>query len=254
MDKIEKSINLTPAEMGPPGSSPLRQHVDARRCRSSSPTKDHRLPGVEEDAGEIDDLVPFEDTKPARMPVLEELSSEFGGDDLDQDFMDLVGASADPFIEAPRQNVDTAPSAPSGWGASAGAKLQSRHSQDAAVPASKPSTSHIPTINETKNDEFDEFEDDYDDLPGNLEEILAKCDQKPAPVTNSTTNPPPANGPKATNVPVNGGPTGTNPTVTDIKADSPSSDDEFDDDFDLEDLEQTMKQAGEGKPAYVSHS
>lgn len=254
MDKIEKSINPTPVEMGPPGSSPLRQHIDARRCRSSSPTKDHRLPGLKEDPDEINDPTPFEDTKPAGMPVLEESSSEFGGDDLDQDFMDLVDASADPFIEAPRQKVEAVPLASSVRDVSAGAKVQSWPSQNAAVPASKPSTSHIPTINETKNDESDEFEDDYDDLPGNLEEILAKCDQKPVPVTNPTTNAPPANGPNVKNVPTNGGVTAANPTATGIKADSPSSDDEFDDDFDLEDIEQTMKQAGEGKPGHVGHS
>ncbi|CAI7630725.1 unnamed protein product [Penicillium bialowiezense] len=250
MDKIEKSINPTPVEMGPPGSSPLRQHIDARRCRSSSPTKDHRLPGLKEDPDEINDPTPFEDTKPAGMPVLEESSSEFGGDDLDQDFMDLVDASADPFIEAPRQEVEAVPLASSVRDASAGAKVQSWPSQNAAVPASKPSTSHIPTINETKNDESDEFEDDYDDLPGNLEEILAKCDQKPVPVTNPTTNAPPANGLNVKNVPTNGGVTAANSTATGIKVDSPSSDDEFDDDFDLEDIEQTMKQAGEGKPGH----
>ncbi|CAG8236013.1 unnamed protein product [Penicillium salamii] len=252
MDKIEKSIHLTPVEMGPPGSSPLRQQMDARRCRSSSPSKDHRLHGIDEDPGETNSSLPVE-TNPVRMPVLGESSSEFGGDDLDQDFMDLADAAADPFIEAPRTMHETTSLNPVGWGVAAAENPHTWNSQKNPEPNNPPCIPLNTTINERKNDDSDEFDDDYDDdLPGNLEEILAQCDQKPHPVngSNPTTNPPPVNGVKAPDAPVNGSLTETNPVVPGAKPDLASSDDEFDDDFDLEAIEQTMKQAGEGKPAY----
>lgn len=244
MEKIEKSIHMTPVEMGPPGSSPLRQHIDARRCRSSSPTKDVNL--LEE---------PEHNSKPAQLPVLNESSSEFGDDDIDQDLIDFANASADPFVESPFVKQDLALPKPSSWAARDAEKAQSWKSQPNPIPGSIPFTSLNPTINETKHDEFDEFEDDVD-LPSNLQEILAQCDQKPDPVKISN---PPANAPtgtrlNTTDVAVNAGVTSTKPTVATIKTETVASDDEFDDDLDLEAIEQTMKQAGNGGPAYVCHS
>jgi len=64
------------------------------------------------------------------------------------------------------------------------------------------------------------------------------------------------NRPHVINAPVNGSVSDTKPaaiTAT-AKTEPASSDDEFDDDFDLEAIEQTMKQAGEAGPAYVCHS
>ncbi|CAG7927157.1 unnamed protein product [Penicillium olsonii] len=254
MEKIEKSIHLTPVEMGPPGSSPLRQQIDARRCRSSSPTKDHRLVGIDEDPAERNGTLPNEVTEPVRMPVLDESSSEFGGDDLDQDLMDLADASADPFVEAPRTVPGTAPLKPVGGGVAAAERLPPWYPPRNPVPGNKSCTTLDPTINEPNHDESDEFDDDYDDLPGNLEELLAQCDQKPqsANDSNPPTNPPPIKGSTTVDVTAKGTATGADPVAPCTKTGMASSDDEFDDDFDLEAIEETMKQAGEGKPAYSS--
>lgn len=256
VEKIEKSIHMAPVEMGPPGSSPLRQHIDARRCRSSSPTKDPKIPGDNGGLDEAPSAISLKNREPVRMPVLEESSSDFGDDDIDQDLMDLADASIDPFVETPHAGHKDTTLGSSGWTARATDKPTSWKPRGNPVPDNHSSTSLNPTINEIKPDEFDEFEDDYDDLPDNLQEILAKCDQKPNSATpsNPIANAPAVKKPNAANGSVNGGIAGTRPTATVKKAELASSDDEFDDEFDMEAIEQTMRQAGEGEPAHVRHS
>ncbi|KAJ5823300.1 hypothetical protein N7447_005640 [Penicillium robsamsonii] len=251
MEKIEKSIHMAPADAGPPGSSPLRQHMDARRCRSSSPTKEHRLHEADEETAGSPSA-PLEKVRPGELPVLQESSSEFGDDDLDQDLIDLADASEDPFIELTHTSNEFASLGSSSWTALAAEKSRSWRPKENSTLDSKPPIPHNATINEPKRDEFDEFEDEYDDLPDNLQEILAKCDAKPAQVNplKPTTTRPSLQRSSAMSAPVNGSMHSKPPTDAPVKAEVVSSDDEFDDDFDLEAIEQTMKQAGEGGPAY----
>lgn len=257
MEKIEKSIQMAPADVGPPGSSPLRQHMDARRCRSSSPTKDRRLHEADEETAESPSAVLPEKVRPGTLPVLQESSSEFGDDDLDQGLMDLADPSEDPFIEPAHASNEFASLGSSGWAALEAEKSRSWQPKQNSMLDSKPSIPipHNTTTNETKRDEFDDFEDEYDDLPDNLQEILAKCDTNPVPVNSSkaTTTGPSLQKSDTANVPVNGSMHSKPPTAAPVKPEIVSSDDEFDDDFDLEAIEQTMKQADEGGP-YVSHS
>ncbi|KAF4767967.1 hypothetical protein HAV15_002910 [Penicillium sp. str.  len=252
MEKIEKSIHMAPADVGPPGSSPLRQHMDARRCRSSSPTKDRGLHKADEETTESPSAVLLEKVRPGTLPVLEESSSEFGDDDLDQGLMDLADPSEDPFIEPAHASNEFASLGSSGWAALDAENSRSWQPKKKSMLDSKPSIPipHNTTTNETKRDEFDDFEDEYDDLPDNLQEILAKCDTNPVPVNSSkpTTTGPSLQKPNDVNVPVNGSMHSKPPTAAPVKPEMVSSDDEFDDDFDLEAIEQTMKQADEGGP------
>ncbi|OQE20661.1 hypothetical protein PENFLA_c016G02506 [Penicillium flavigenum] len=255
MEKIERSIHMAPADAAPPGSSPLRQHMDARRCRSSSPTKDHRLHKADEETAISPCAAPLDKVGPGNLPVLQESSSEFGDDDLDQGLMDLADASEDPFIEPAHASNEFASLGSSGWAALNAEKSPSWQPKKNPILDSKPAIpiAHNTTTNETKCDEFDDFdEDEYDDLPDNLQEILAKCDTKPVPVNPSmpTTTGPSLQKPYTMNAPVNGSMHSKPPTAAPVKPEVASSDDEFDDDFDLEAIEQTMKQAGEGGPAY----
>lgn len=255
MEKIERSIHMAPADAAPPGSSPLRQHMDARRCRSSSPTKDHRLHKADEETAISPCAASLDKAGPGNSPVLQGSSSEFGDDDLDQGLMDLADASEDPFIEPAHASNEFASLGSSGWAALNAEKSPSWQPKKNPILDSKPAIpiTHNTTTNETKSDEFDDFdEDEYDDLPDNLQEILAKCDTKPVPVNPSkpTTTGPSLQKPDAMNARVNGSMHSKPSTAAPVA----SSDDEFDDDFDLEAIEQTMKQAGEGGPAYVSHS
>ncbi|OGE48202.1 hypothetical protein PENARI_c031G03285 [Penicillium arizonense] len=251
MEKIEKSIHLAPVDTNPPGSSPLRQHMDARRCRSSSPTKDRKALEDVAETNESPCAAPIDKGRPNQRPVLQESSSDFGDDDLDQDLIDLADASADPFVDAVRPSNEFDSLGSSDWAALAAEKSRSWQPKENSVLDSKPSTSHKLTNNELKRDEFDDFDDDYDDLPDNLQEILAKCDKKPdqPKAAKTATGEPLLKNLDATNAPV-GAVSGKFPATTGVKAEAASSDDEFDDDFDLEAIEQTMKQAGEGKPAH----
>ncbi|KAJ5942325.1 hypothetical protein N7516_002493 [Penicillium verrucosum] len=252
MEKIEKSIHMAPADVGPPGSSPLRQHMDARRCRSSSPTKDRRLHEADEETAESPSAALLEKVRPGTLPVLEESSSEFGDDDLDQGLMDLADPSEDPFIGPAHASNEFASLGSSDWAALDAEKSRSSQPKKNSMFDSKPSIPipHNTTTNETKRDEFDDFEDEYDDLPDNLQEILAKCDTNPVSVNSlkPTITGLSLQKSDAANVPVNGSMHSKPPTATPVKPEMVSSDDEFDDDFDLEAIEQTMKQAGEGGP------
>lgn len=252
MEKIEKSIHLAPVDANPPGSSPLRQHMDARRCRSSSPTKDRKTLEDVAEANESPCAVPADKARPGQMPALQESSSDFGDDDLDQDLMDLADASADPFIDSVKLSNEVDSLGSSSWAALAAEKSRSCQPKENSTLDSKLPTSQNHTNNETKRDEFDDFDDDYDDLPDNLQEILAKCDEKPdqANAAKTATSEPPLGKSDATNAPVDATPSNV-PFATECKAEAASSDDEFDDDFDLEAIEQTMKQTGEGKPVHV---
>ncbi|KAJ5779458.1 Dna2/Cas4 domain of unknown function DUF83 [Penicillium paradoxum] len=250
MEKIERSINMAPVDAGPPGSSPLRQHMDARRCRSSSPTKDHKLQKVTEEAAQSPCVLPAEKT--GQLPVLQESSSEFGDDDLDQDLMDLADASADPFIESKHASIEYTSLGSSSWGVLSADKSRSWEPQENSILNSKPPNPDNTKNNETKHDESDEF-DDYDDLPDNLQEILAKCDTKPLPLDSSrqTTTGPGLQRSDSTRPSINGNTHSKTSAIAKVNVKTESSDDEFDDDFDLEAIEQTMNQAAGGEgPAY----
>lgn len=239
LEKIEKSLHPPPvAEMGAPGSSPLRQRIDARRCRSSSPINDRRDPV---DAGRAAQALrpsANNSTRPGNL-ALQESSSEFGDDDLDQDLMNLANISADPFVE-PAASRNEFGFFESSWSNLPAGKLQSSHSKQPAPADNESPVAHEIMNNEIKPDDSDDFEDDFGDFSEDFQEMLAECDGRPGNV-NAVEQ-------KMT---AQQNTTKTGSAIAALKAET--SEDEFDDDIDLESLEQTMKQAGE-KEAYVCHS
>lgn len=255
LDKIEKSLNPVPqVEMCPPNSSPLRQRMDAQRCRSSSPTMDRKGLGNTEAARDALLGKSAGCSGTAKGAILQDSESEFGDDDLDQGFMDLADATADPFV-APavdRNEFDSLGS--SGWSNLATEKLESSHSRLQSIGDQKPPSKQIFTNNETKLDDFDnDFEDDYGVFDDDFEDVLAECDAKPVNASKQLgVEPQPAR--KVDAISVDSAPRvpAHVPEVSAHGAAAPS-DDEFDDDFDLDAIEQTMKQTGEDA-AYVGHS
>ncbi|KAJ5089503.1 hypothetical protein N7532_008187 [Penicillium argentinense] len=241
LETIEKSLQPPqPTEMGPLGSSPLRQRVDAQRCRSSSPITDRKGLG---NAGTEQALpVPSEENSViAKTNKFHDLSSDFGDDDLDQDLMDLADASADPFVEPEKDRNDSDFLGSSAWSSYAAGKLHSSHPKPISTTDDKPSIVNEIMNNEPKPDDSDDFDDEYGDLD-NFEDILAECHGnteqansfKPQAVGLATT----ASAVAA--VSMQGKPNIQAPA--DVTA---SSEDEFDDDFDLDAIEQTMKQASQ---------
>ncbi|KAJ5659503.1 hypothetical protein N7507_005954 [Penicillium longicatenatum] len=244
LDKIERSLKpAQPAEAGPPNSSPLRQRLDAERCRSSSPIADRK--GQGDTAAAQKHLAEPESNPGVNLaPILEGSSSDFGDDDLDQDFMDLADASEDPFVVPPasRDSGKEFGSFGSSWSKLAAEKPSSSNLKQ---PSTTDKDSHIVNHimnNETKPDDSDDFDDDY----GDFDDILAECDEKPGKIdsckpttveqqTVKKLEPSPV--PSMVQVLAKSG------TPTPAAADT-FSDDEFDDDFDLDAIEQSMKQTG----------
>lgn len=249
LDRIEKSLHPVPqVEMGPPNSSPLRQRMDAQRCRSSSPTMDRKGLGDADAAREALTGKSADNSGAARGAILEDSESEFGDDDLDQDFMDLADAAADPFVTpavvVDRNGIDSLGS--SAWSNLAAEKLESSHSGLQFVSDKKPPAAQNFMNNETKPDNFDDLEDEYGDFDDDFEDVLVECDAKPTDASNpSIAESQPA--PRVDAVYVNSAPQVPAHTTAAF------SDDEFDDDFDLDAIEQTMKQTGEDA-TYVGHS
>lgn len=252
LEKIEKSLHpVSQVEMGPPNSSPLRQHMDAERCRSSSPTMDRKDLGNAEASREALLGKPVGCPGTAKGAALEDSESEFGDDDLDQDFMDLADATEDPFLApaADRDEFDSLGS--SAWSNLAQEKLESSRSRLQSESKPKPPAVQTFTNNETRHDDSDDF--DYGDFDDDFENALAECDAKPIDLSKQPNiKPEPARKVDAisfdsasrVSAPVPEAPANGAATL---------SDDEFDDEFDLDAIEQTMKQTGEDA-AYVGHS
>jgi hypothetical protein len=254
LEKIEKSLHPVPqVEMGPSNSSPLRQRMDAQRCRSSSPTMDRKGLGDTEAARETLLGKTTGNSKTAGGGILQDSESEFGDDDLDQDFMDFADAAADPFVAsvADRNGFDSLGS--SAWSNLAAEKLESSHPRFQSMTDKKPPAMQTLMNNDTKPDDSDNFEDDYGDFDDDFEDALAECDAKPMNPSNlASVDSQPVR--KVDGLSID--------SATQIPTKSPQgpargttalSDDEFDDDFDLDAIEQTMKQTGEDA-AYVGHS
>ncbi|KAJ5217327.1 hypothetical protein N7468_010335 [Penicillium chermesinum] len=242
IEKIEKSLHPPrPADVVPPRSSPLRQRIDAERCRSSSPTMDRKGLGGSDAAQASVHATNREGLGRAQLPVLPESSSEFGDDDLDQDLMDLADAAADQFITpapAPLSADEFGSLGPSSWSKIAAEKPQSSFGKPPTIDQKLPIVNKI-TNNETNVDASDEFDDEFGDFGENFDAILAECDKKQstqgqlAVKTELAPIAPPA-GDASSRAVLN----------QDAQAEAAFSEDEFDDDFDLDEIEQTMKQTG----------
>ncbi|KAJ5810103.1 uncharacterized protein N7503_002321 [Penicillium pulvis] len=244
LDKIERSLKpAQPADTGPPNSSPLRQRLDAERCRSSSPIADRKGHGdttiAQENFGD-----PENNPGVNLAPILEGSSSEFGDDDIDQDFMDLADASDDPFVVPPasRDSGKEFGSFGSSWSKLVAEKPPSRNLKQPSTTGANSHTENTVMNNEKKPDGSDDFDDDY----GDFDDILAECDEKSGRIGSykSTTveqqavkrlEPSPV-------ASMAQAPTKSD-TTTRVAAET-FSDDEFDDDFDLDAIEQSMKQTG----------
>lgn len=249
IDKIEKSLHPTrPADAVPPNSSPLRKQVDAERCRSSSPTMDRKGPGNSGDQKASVRAPTREAAGVAQLPVLRESSSEFGDDDLDQDLMDLADAAAeDPFVAAPASHNEFESLGSSAWSKLAAEKPQSSFTKQPPVADVKPHNVSKVMDAETNVEASDEFDDDYGDYAENFDEILAGCDKKQPVPEQEVVGMKPAAAP----LPVAAPSTMLNEKKE--NAEATFSEDEFDDDFDLDAIEQTMKHTG-AEETYVGRS
>ena len=238
IDKIEKSLQKPSS--GAPNSSPSRDRKTRTRSRSTSPVErrasekfHHQLDGRSENPK-------GEHGHPS--------SSEFGDEDLDQDLLDFAAESMDTSIKPDHSPCDIKP-AKSVNTTGLGLEQQHLNQQHASQhPAPGVRSGHATAAVTCQGDtSFDEFGDDSDGLPEGLEGMAAQYDQVPVSNDMGKTG----NGHMA---PEMASMAGTR-APKEVQQAEETFDDEFDDDgFDLEAIEQSMKQSGEDGSNNVCHS
>ncbi|RAL01007.1 bifunctional ATP-dependent DNA helicase/ssDNA endodeoxyribonuclease DNA2 [Aspergillus ibericus CBS 121593] len=256
--QIEKTLQKVPRP--PPDRSdespvPARNHV--RRNRSASPTEDRKGPALpSRKSSQVQEprvihVVP-EDRKP-----LEESSSDYGDDDFDQDFFDLAEASMDPFVDAESHHHGDIPLSEKrvNNNTPTDIRFSAKETNDTGVMNTKIDEDK-PTNNDNTLD-ADEFDDDFDGISDDMEDLLAECDNAPstklASIISTETL-----APKQPISVVGSGnrfaSTSRAPNPTDLGSETPSGD-EFDDDgLDLEAIEQSMVHSGAAGSNNVCHS
>jgi hypothetical protein len=245
--EMERSLKKVP----PKQPDPLKViappvPTTTRQSRSASPLES-------KPADERPDLIDVLVGGPRAPPIektLQESSSDFGDDDLDDDFLELAEASMDPFVETTQPNI-------------ASRKPDTEHGHASALDEGESSFNSIthellsdtnpliPTRNDTALD-IDEFDDDFEGFSDNIDEILAGCDETPSSkLPRIIQQPQRLEHPLAHNS--RGG-----PLVVQEASNNESnerymtSSDEFgDDDFDLDCFDQAIPQTGENGPDNV---
>jgi hypothetical protein len=180
-------------------------------------------------------------------------SSEFGDDDFNEDFLELAEASMDPFVDHNSHigAVETRQSA---------IFTPSTNHEVLETPQFDPTTSK-PEENMNDKENYtldaDEFDDEFDEFSDSIEDILAECDAAP----NSMLVRPISKPNLVSDLSVTGADTDSSSTATVHPAQEvnrpqgESSGDEFDDDeFDMEAIEQSMRQSGADGSNHVCHS
>ncbi|EAW10650.1 bifunctional ATP-dependent DNA helicase/ssDNA endodeoxyribonuclease DNA2 [Aspergillus clavatus NRRL 1] len=178
LQKIENSLqkpSVIPVDTSDLSPVPKRKHVRWSQTNSPFPRKAATC-GPEEQCDEHDDeicpTIPKEGSN--KMERNEVSSSDFGDDDLDQDFLELAEASADPFIDSsrpggstnsPKRNLRTEPILEEPQNLS---QTKEEPHQTAQAPGSSACTTNF-----RKTTDHDDFDDDFDDI----EDILAECDE-----------------------------------------------------------------------------
>ena len=258
VERIEKSLRNAPkspkSHHPAADSSPVPRRKGMQRSRSASPMQDrpgHHSSFKSKRDNKVNEVYPEPQGKEQAS------SSEFGDDDFDQGFLELAEASMDPFVEH-----GSLPGAMDTGGDTTflSTKAHEPHNEkqnpyahattlnSEAGPNEK--TGHSLNTVDIDDDEFDEFSDNIDD-------ILAECDAAPntklvRPISKNNT---------VSNLSRVGSGTAGSSTVMmkPVQGVSvprgESSGDEFDDDeFDMEAIEQSMRQSGADGSNYVCHS
>jgi DNA replication ATP-dependent helicase Dna2 len=174
LEKIERSLqkpSVAPAEMS--DSSPVPKRKQVQWSQSNSPIERKAAAQIPEQGIEYDDRVAHPLVQPNEAEGVGASSSDFGDDDLDEDFLTLAEASEDPFLEPTRTNNYTNPM-------NVEAPVESTMEQprrqlstlgDSNHNAGDPGSGNR-KLSVDKAVNSDEFDDDFDDI----EDLLAECD------------------------------------------------------------------------------
>ncbi|KAL2810459.1 hypothetical protein BJX63DRAFT_316605 [Aspergillus granulosus] len=171
--EMERSLNRAPPKQPDRPKVAASISMKARQERLTSPLEAKPAKPADGTDGLLGCPCPSPNKK-----TLQESFSDFGDDDLDDDFLELAEASMDPFIETTQLDK-------------ASRKPDMEHGHDLPLNKSGPSfnnTNHeLPLganqVIPPKNDDIaldDEFDDDFEGFSDNIDEILAGCDETPS--------------------------------------------------------------------------
>lgn len=250
VQKME-SLHKAPTVAEPPSSSPAPT-ANVQRNRSMSPIEEKATLRASERATKGDETnVVQPESRTLRDTTPEGSSSEFEDDGLDLDLLEFADTTLD-SVTGPTQAYSNSEC----HNTESANRVSSREHDNNNIENRNCSGGldrNINTDMKFKNtlNYDDEFDDD-DEFPENINMILTGCDDAPA----STGPVNPANKPSTLkqaashDVQAN-----AQPSTRLEKPKEASSDDEFDDeDFDLEAIEQSLKQSGEEMQNHVCHS
>ncbi|KAL4943341.1 hypothetical protein BDV06DRAFT_139186 [Aspergillus oleicola] len=254
--EMERSLKKAPANQPELSKiSPTTVHSNARRSRSASPLETKFI----KPAARV--TSPPNDTHntshvPTNQKLLQESSSDYGGDDLDDDFFGIAESSMDPFVEPARPNNKSSDTT-TDYG-SALASNAFHHSFNYKSHDMPPRENEVPN---KPNDSFDadefdadEFDDGFDEFAEDIDQLVAGYDQTPSQRGPRTFQQSPTSKHPPNHDRMGPPPTYASGSQDETKEQFMTSSDEFDDDdFDMDCLDQPIAQ-GEDSPDDVRFS
>ncbi|PYH42118.1 bifunctional ATP-dependent DNA helicase/ssDNA endodeoxyribonuclease DNA2, partial [Aspergillus saccharolyticus JOP 1030-1] len=182
VEQIEKTLQKVPERSIAPDSSPVPKRGKPSKSNLASPAEGRSPCGSPKTTKNV--LFSLEtETVPQRTELGGDLSSDYGDDDFDEDFLELAEASMDPFVEdKPPRNLaeNPAPASPTAALRNGGAPLLHEVTTCAATDTTNPDVDVTMTDNKEFDLDGDEFDDDFDDLSDNIEDLFAECDKIPS--------------------------------------------------------------------------
>lgn len=174
VEKIKESLaKASNAPMGiPPSSSPLPEGIDVAEGESPSPIKGGKLPrAFLTECEDVTEAAVTESPRQSKIPHednVPESSSEFEDEDLDQELLEFVGSTIDSFAPQPRA-------------LQAKESIASEHGVDPFSIQSPSPNEELTNLGvrgtNTRMSGSDEFGDDDDEFPENIDDMLAQCDK-----------------------------------------------------------------------------
>ncbi|KAL4920230.1 hypothetical protein BDW62DRAFT_13796 [Aspergillus aurantiobrunneus] len=175
--EMERSLKRAPPRQPDPSKiAPAIIQGKARCSRSASPLETKlNKPAVMETSLGDNTIDPPSASRSKKTP--QRSSSDFGDDDLDDEFLGLAESTTDPFVEPTRK--DSACSVSNTELRRALPSNGVQHSFDNQNYGSRPEADKASHKTGYTLD-VDEFDDDFEGFSDNIDEILAGCDQTPS--------------------------------------------------------------------------
>ncbi|KAL4953896.1 hypothetical protein BDW69DRAFT_148540 [Aspergillus filifer] len=243
--EMERSLKKAPANQPEPSKiAPATMQSNARRSRSASPLESKFIKPA---ARMTSPLKCTHDTShvSTNRKSIQESSSDYGGDDLDDDFFGIAESSMDPFVE-PRWPNNKPSETTTDYG-SALALNGIQHSFDYKSHDMHPQNNEVPNKpnNSFDADDFDadEFDDGFDEFAEDIDQLVAGYDQTPSQKGPRTIQRSPTSKFSPNHDRMRQPSSGASGLQDDTKDQLMTSSDEFDDDdFDMDCLDQPIAQ------------